>query len=75
MNDNVLRRSVIEELDFEPGLDSTHIAITVEGGIVRLTGKVATFGEVELAERAASRVRGVRGIIRDLVSSPSMMRS
>lgn len=62
-----------EELDFEPGLDlepsldSTNIAIAVEGGIVWLSGKVATFGEVELAERAASRVRGVRGIIQGLV--------
>lgn len=67
MNDKILRRNVIEELDFEPGLDSTNIAITVEGGIARLSGKVATFGEVELAERAASRVRGVRGIIQGLV--------
>ena len=66
MNDKQLRQNVIDELDFEPSLDSADIGVAAENGVVTLTGHVATYVEKLAAERAAWRVKGVKAIAQQI---------
>lgn len=61
-SDRRLRQDLIDELDWEPSLDSTHIGVLVEKGVVTLTGYVGSYAEKRSAEAAAKRVKGVRAI-------------
>jgi len=62
MSDLQIRQDILDELDFEPSIDSSNIGVAVENGIASLTGHVATYREKLEAEAAARRVRGVRAI-------------
>jgi len=62
ISDSELRRLVEEELAFEPSVDATHIGVTAHDGVVTLSGHVASHTQKVAAERAVSRVRGVRAI-------------
>ena len=42
MSDILLRKTVLEELDFEPSVDAADIGVAVEDGTVTLTGHVPT---------------------------------
>jgi osmotically-inducible protein OsmY len=66
MEDKALRKLVQDELDWEPSVDSADIGVTVEKGIVRLTGRVPSFAQKLAAESAVRRVKGVRGFVDDL---------
>ncbi|MBS1208160.1 MAG: OsmY protein [Proteobacteria bacterium] len=57
-----VQRDVIAELDWEPSVDAAHIGVTVNGGVVTLTGHVASYAEKFDAERAAQRVSGVKAM-------------
>lgn len=70
MNNLVLRSRVTDELEFEPSIDAAHIGVTVESGVVTLTGYVATFAEKMAAEAAARRVKGVRAVADEVVVRP-----
>ena len=62
MDDRELRQLVIEELDFDPSIDSSNIGVAVNGGGVTLTGHVGSYAEKTAAEKAVKRVRGVRSV-------------
>ena len=66
MLDTELRRHVLDELDFDPSLDARNIGVTVQNGIVTLGGHVGSYAEKYNAERAAQRVKGVRGIVEEI---------
>ncbi len=66
MDDKILRQNVVDELDYEPSIDSAHIGVAVSDGVVTLTGHVSNYVEKSLAERAVRRVKGVRGIAEEL---------
>ena len=66
MDDKELRARVINELDFEPSVEAAHIGVTVEKGIVTLTGHVSSYAEKLAAEAAVRRVRGVRGLAEEI---------
>jgi osmotically-inducible protein OsmY len=66
MDDLDLHHDILAQLEFEPGIDAAHIGVTVEGGIVTLTGHVADYGQKVAAERAVQRVRGVKGIAQEI---------
>ncbi|MBX9930552.1 MAG: BON domain-containing protein [Methylobacterium sp.] len=66
MNDKILRQSIIDELDFEPSIDAANIGVAVDNGIVTLTGHVGSYAERLTAERAARKVRGVRGVVEEI---------
>lgn len=66
MTDEELRQHVIDELSFEPSIDAADIGVAAEDGIVTLTGHVASYAEKGFAERAAQRVKGVRGIAQEI---------
>lgn len=61
-----LRQLVTDELEFEPSIDASDIAVTAEKGVVTLAGHVGSYPEKLTAERAAWRVRGVRAVVQDI---------
>lgn len=64
--DEELRQFVIDELEFEPSVDASRIGIAVGDGIVTLSGHVPTYDQKCAAERAALRVKGIRGIAQEI---------
>jgi osmotically-inducible protein OsmY len=71
MDDKELRNDVMRELEFEPSLDATHVGVTVDKGIVTLSGHVSSLVERTAAEAAVRRVRGVRALAQEIeVRSP-----
>jgi osmotically-inducible protein OsmY len=66
ISDRELKRAVVEELEWTPSVDSTHIGVTVTGGAVTLFGEVDSYPEKRMAEKAAERVRGVSAIAEDI---------
>jgi osmotically-inducible protein OsmY len=61
-NDEQIQIDVLKELKVDPSVTSTQIAVTVQNGVVTLTGSVPHFFEKTSAEEAAQRVGGVRAV-------------
>jgi osmotically-inducible protein OsmY len=59
MTDEDLKRDVVDELSWEPRIDSEAIAVAVEGGTVTLRGTVGSLRQKREAKKAAQRVWGV----------------
>lgn len=59
--DHQVQQDVIQELHWEPSIDSTQIGVAVKDGIVTLTGDVGSYAEKWDAELVSQRVQGVRG--------------
>ena len=66
ISDAVVRQDVEEELAWHPDIDSDHIGITADKGIVTLKGYVPTYVQKHAAEAAVKRVAGVRGVVESL---------
>lgn len=45
MNDLSLRKTILEELEFQPGIDAANIGVAVENGVVTLTGHVTNYAQ------------------------------
>lgn len=61
-----LKRNVETELSWEPSVDAAEIGVSVKEGVVTLNGQVKSYWEKWSAERAVSRVAGVRAIVNEL---------
>lgn len=61
-----LQRDILDELGWEPSVDAAAIGVTVDEGIVRLTGDVPSYTEKRAAEHAVKHVVGVTGVVDDL---------
>lgn len=66
MSDTSLRQDIIDELDFEPRVNSAHIGVAVEKGVVSLSGHVGSYAEKLAAEKAVKRVKGVQAIAEEI---------
>ncbi|HSB11531.1 MAG TPA: BON domain-containing protein [Blastocatellia bacterium] len=64
--DNQLRERVMREVEWDPEITSTDIAVSVEDAVVALTGFVHSYGEKLAAERAAKRIYGIKGVANDI---------
>lgn len=64
--DDEIKRDVEEELDWEPHIDPTDIAVAVKDGVVTLSGFARSYGQRRAAEAAAKRVAGVLGVANNL---------
>jgi osmotically-inducible protein OsmY len=60
--DTALKAAVVEELKWMPSINSAHIDVSVEYGLVTLSGEVDGYPDKFLAEKAALRVHGVSGV-------------
>jgi osmotically-inducible protein OsmY len=65
-SDELIREDVLSELKWDPKLESNDIAVAVKDGVVTLSGFVSNFWELEVAEKAAKRVYGVKAVANDL---------
>jgi osmotically-inducible protein OsmY len=72
-SDSEIERDVQAELEWDPDLDATDIAIKVKNGVVELTGFAKSYTDKYEAEIAAKRVAGVVGVANDIeVRLPSV---
>lgn len=62
MSDRELKREIVEELDFEPGLRDTDLAIVVESGVVTLIGHLPTLAARMTVRDIVETIPGVRAI-------------
>lgn len=64
--DRELQESVMVELGWEPSIDAAHIGVASNAGVVTLTGHVRSFPQKIAAERAATRVKGVKAVAEEI---------
>jgi osmotically-inducible protein OsmY len=64
--DSELQRYVLDELKWEPSVDAAHIGVSVNDGIVTLSGRVSSYAEKYAAERATKRVYGVKAVVNEI---------
>jgi osmotically-inducible protein OsmY len=65
-SDTELHNDVLAELKWEPSVNAAHIGVTVNDGVVTLTGHVPSYAEKHAAEKAAKRVYGVKAVADEL---------
>lgn len=62
LTDKTLQHNVTAELEWDPRLDSSHIGVIAEKGVVTLSGHVGSLAEKHAALAAVRRVKGVRAL-------------
>jgi len=74
MGDRELRKAVEQALDWEPIVDAKGIGVSVQDGVVTLSGHVPTYVEKREAEKVAGLVRGVKAVACELnVELPALL--
>lgn len=61
-----IQKDALDELKWQPFLNSSEIGVAVKNGIVTLTGNVDSYTKKLSAERAAKKVAGVKAIAEDI---------
>jgi osmotically-inducible protein OsmY len=61
-----LQQRVMEALAWEPKVHATQIGVSVDSGLVMLSGIVHSYAEKWAAGRAAERVKGVRALMDEI---------
>lgn len=69
--DSELKKDVLAELLWDPLIAETKVGVTVNEGVVTLTGHLDTYAEKVAAKRAAERVSGVKAIAVELDVIPA----
>jgi osmotically-inducible protein OsmY len=64
--DKEIRQDVVAELDWAPSIRDEDVAVAVREGVVTLAGTVDNYAQRYAAERAVTRVTGVKAIVNDL---------
>ena len=64
--DRQLQEAVLAELAWEPSITAAHIGVAADHGVVTLTGHVENWWQKHAAEKATSRVKGVKGVAEEL---------
>jgi osmotically-inducible protein OsmY len=64
--DAQLQQDVVEELNWEPSINATHIEVTVKDGVVTLTGFVSSLTEKWTTEHVAKGIAGVKAVADEL---------
>ncbi|GAA4946237.1 BON domain-containing protein [Algibacter agarivorans] len=61
-----IREDVINQLAWEPNIDDKQIGVTVDNGVVTLSGVVKSYNAKMAAEKAAKKVSGVKAVAEDI---------
>ncbi|MGZ4778697.1 MAG: BON domain-containing protein [Thermoanaerobaculia bacterium] len=64
--DSTLQHDVLDELEWDPSIDASKIGVSVDSGVVTLTGHVATYAEKIAAEGIAKRMKYVSAVANDI---------
>lgn len=70
-SDAQIQADVQNELRFTPQVNAPEIGVSVDNGIVTLSGNVPTYAQKVAAEAAAMRVKGVRAVAEEIKIGPS----
>jgi osmotically-inducible protein OsmY len=70
MTDISLRKTIMEQLEFQPDIDAANIGVVVANGVVTLFGHVSSYAEKVSVERAVKALSGVRAIAEELLVKP-----
>jgi osmotically-inducible protein OsmY len=65
-SDSDIKRAVLSELKWDTRVEETEVGVTVERGIVTLTGTVSSYAKKLAAQEAAHRVLGVLDVANDI---------
>jgi osmotically-inducible protein OsmY len=65
-SDTQLRRHVLDELEWQPSVNASHITVAAKDGVISLTGSVPRYAEKMEAERIAKSVVGVKAVVNDV---------
>jgi osmotically-inducible protein OsmY len=65
-DDKQLKQAVLDELKWEPSVNSAHIGVTAKDGVVTLLGHVESYWEKSSAEKAARRVKDVKAVAEEI---------
>ncbi|MBS1806584.1 MAG: BON domain-containing protein [Acidobacteria bacterium] len=68
--DEELKNAVLAELRWENRVKETEVGVTVDKGVVTLTGAVNSYGKKLAAQEAAHRVTGVLDVANDIKVKP-----
>jgi osmotically-inducible protein OsmY len=64
--DHELQKAVLEQLDFDPAINSSHIGVAVRDGMVTLGGHVPSLSDKARAEASAGTVKGVKAVVDEI---------
>lgn len=64
--DHHLQAAVLEQLDFDPAINSSQIGVAVRDGVVTLSGHVPSFIDKARAETTVGLVGGVKAVVDDI---------
>jgi osmotically-inducible protein OsmY len=64
--DSQLQQDVMDELQWEPRVEHANIGVAAKDGVVTLSGFVPSYTSKIAAEKAARRVKGVRGLAEEI---------
>ncbi|WP_295125044.1 BON domain-containing protein [uncultured Chitinophaga sp.] len=62
-----LQEDVMEQLRWEPSLNSAEIGVAATNGVITLSGKVDSYYKKIIAEKVVRRVSGVKAVAEDIV--------
>ena len=65
-SDNQIQKDVMEELRWDPYMESSEIGVAVKNSIVTLSGQVDSYPKKLVAENAAKKIAGVKAIAEDI---------
>jgi osmotically-inducible protein OsmY len=65
-SDTQLQHDVIEELEWEPSIDSSKIGVAAKDGVITLMGSAPRYSEKIEAERLVKSIAGVRAVANDI---------
>ncbi len=64
--DEELQRYILEELEWDPGVNTADIGVTVKNGVVTLRGRVSSLAKKLAVEKVVKEFPGVKAIAVDL---------
>lgn len=70
--DAQIKRDVEDELIWEPSIDEARIGVSVEEGVVTLSGEVDSYAIKMAVEKATKRVKGVKAVAEDIIVNYGM---
>lgn len=66
VSDTEIKKSVEAEIQWDPSIKATDIALSVKNGVVTLTGFVSSYAQKFQAETDTKRITGVVGVANDI---------
>jgi osmotically-inducible protein OsmY len=66
ISDKAIKKNVEDELQWDPDIKTTDVAVSVKNGVVALSGFVSNYAQKFQAEADVKRVVGVSGVANDI---------